>query len=153
MVRELAQQLRRQHGVQPEQSQPTHSTEKAQQHSRILREEELRQQHAQYSVAHHVSSSTIDLPAFKRSWANRDQHEQEPTHYEYEKQPPAYSPNVCLTEIIPIENQESSPNKKRQLPTATQSSQTNPWEMLRDHFIHLREQRLALEKTKKSDEN
>ena len=153
MVRELAEQLKRQHDVQLEQSQPTHSTEKAQQHSRILREEELRRQHTQYSVAHHISSSTIDLSAFKRSWANRDQHEQEPTHHEPEKLPPVHSPNVRLTEIISIEDQESSPNKKRQQPTATQSLHTNPWEMLRDHFIHLREQRLALEKTKKSDEN
>lgn len=151
LVRELAQQLRQRHTVEPIESPPDDPPQiEPQQSSRILREENLRSQRGQQPAVipakHQNPSSTIDLNAFRQSWASREQIDQNSSFNEHSKSTPMSPERNRWTEIITIEDQSSPPIRTVHPHAKPMTLSPNPWEQLRDHFIQLREKRLALEK-------
>ena len=156
LVRELAQQLKQRHTVEHTESQSNDLQKKIQHSSRIRREEDLRTQHTHERTAppikHHQPSSKIDWTAFRTSWARRGQHDRSSPLDQHEKSIQEHSVSHRRNETISTEDQIVPPVGQMQPHSQTSSSQPNPWELLRDHFIQLREKRIALEKVQEADE-
>lgn len=107
----------------------------------------------------------IDLQRFREAWEKQQvkQHEPETPESNHSVSPLAHSQTPSL---VPWDFENNRPlpksentRKRPEIQATSQSSQPtkqgvqtgNPWEMLRDHFIALRERRIALEKQKNSE--
>jgi hypothetical protein len=122
--------------------------------SRVLREEAIRAQRAQMGLrqsSSYAHSKVINLQAFREAWSNRDQQTSElkPNHEGNNADQKSDLESARRIDSSPkIEDTFVSTSPQKRFRSIHGSEQPNPWEMLRDHFIQLREKRLALDEQK-----
>ena len=122
--------------------------------SRVLREEAIRAQRAQMGLrqsSSYAHSKVINLQAFREAWSNRDQQTSElkPNHEGDNADQKSDLESARWIDSSPkTEDTFVSTSPQKRFRSIHGSEQPNPWEMLRDHFIQLREKRLALDEQK-----